>query len=144
MTTLVEAMLETARLVAPVVDGTATGGSTTTLVDTNRVEAPETFTGGILFMTSGDLSGNCYPITGFGENTITIPTVGVPVSAGDTYTAVPSGWFDKETLKQAIFYGLRQYGNIMLVDESLTVVTDQSEYDLPANVSNVRRVEIAE
>lgn len=144
MTTLVEAMLETARLVTPIVEGTATGGSTTTLIDTNRTEPPEFFTGGILFMTGGDLSGSCYAITGYGENTMTIPTAAAAVSNGDTYAAVPGGYFDKETLKQAIFYGLRGYGLIMLVDESLSFVAEQAEYDLPANVSNIRRVEIAE
>lgn len=43
----------------------------------------------------------------------------------------------------AINIALEEIGNVTKVDETLTVVNDQTEYSLPSGVSNVVRVQIA-
>lgn len=142
MTTLVEAMLETARLVGVVYEGVATGGSTTSLTDTRRTEQAEFFSGGALFITSGALSGKVLPITSSGANTITFPAQTKAVAAGDTYVAITKSIGGIDALKQAVLYGLRHYGEIMLSDDTSLTLGSGKEYIIPDNIKDIRRVEV--
>jgi hypothetical protein len=53
------------------------------------------------------------------------------------------GAADREDMVDAINIALSEVGHVTLVDETLTVVDDQTEYDLPSGVANVVRVQIA-
>jgi hypothetical protein len=141
-TTLVLAMLETARHIGAAREGTATGGSTTTLVDTSLDEAAELYKGGTLWMLSGNNEGLCDVISAFSENTVTITdTLTNAILDGDAY-AVSSKEYPKHKLKQAVLSCLR-FHPVLKTDDSLTVTADTEEYSLPSGVSNIKRVEIA-
>lgn len=53
------------------------------------------------------------------------------------------GTADSTTLKDAVNIALSEIGSVTKVDESLTVVDNQTEYSLPSGVINVVRVQIA-
>jgi len=142
MTTLIEAMLETARLMGVVKEGTATGGSTTTLIDTSLDDPAEYFTKGTIFVLSGTYSGTCDVIKMFNEGTFTLTTtLAGAISAGNTYAAAQPE-YPKHKLKQAVLSALR-FAPILKTSDSLTVTADTEEYSLPSGVSNVKRVEVA-
>jgi hypothetical protein len=151
MTTLFDAMLNVARRVKSVYTGKATGGTTSTLIDTlRRKEANDRFNTMTLFMLEpgsisvGDFnSGTTRVITDFVQSTSTItvtPVWSETISAGDRYAISEA---NREDLIMAIQFALSDIGKITKVDESLTVVTNQTEYDLPSGVENVVRVEVA-
>jgi len=143
MTTLADMMLEVARHTTAIIgEGTATGGSTTTLIDTNDLtEINGYWTGGTLFLkscTQTDLNGTVTPITKFGTNTVTVGTLSKTITAGDTYAVVDKE-FNRLELKNAVLSVLRSR-KVQQYDESLTVVSGQTEYTLPAGVKEIRRV----
>ncbi len=138
MTTLTEAMLELARTVGWVREGTATGGSTTTMVDTAMDEPPELFKDGALFMTSGSSSGQCREVKTHALNTLTADAAFTSaVVAGNTY-AVTTSEASKSILKQAIRYVLKTC-EITKMDDTGTLAQVMT---LPTGVSNVKRVKI--
>lgn len=140
MTTLVKAMLEVARLTMNVHEGMASDGTTSTLIDTYLNEPVEYFSGGTLWMLSGDNDQLCVRIT-HGQNTLLLPsTLTSAIEAGDMYAVAP-GKFDKIQLKQAILRSLREV-RVPAVNTELVTVNDQGEYTLPDGVSNILKVEI--
>jgi len=142
MTTLTAAMLEVARLMRDVFDGTATGGSTTTLEDTSLTMPADYYTGGTLWILSGDNEGECIEIVEYGESTFTFAALSNAIAAGVQYAAAP-GMYKKHELKQSVLAALRN-ARIEIIDETLTVVESQEEYALPTGVRDVLSVEIAE
>ncbi|NMC80190.1 MAG: hypothetical protein GYA59_12575 [Chloroflexi bacterium] len=142
MTTLAEMMLETARVVGNVFESTATGGSTTTLVDTRLQAEADFYRDGTLWVLDGDNAGLCDVVTSFLENTLTIEsTLTDAIVAGNSY-AVADGKFPKRMLKQAILASLTKE-KVMKINSSLSVTADTEDYALPTGVSDVRRVEVA-
>lgn len=142
MTTLIGAMLETARLMGVVTEGTATGGSTTTLVDTGLDHPAGYFEGGTLWALSGNNSGLCQKVTSFMEGTLTFgTTLSTPIASGDNY-AVATPEFPKYKLKQAVLHVLR-FSPILKTDDTTVVTADTEEYALPTGVSNIKRIEAA-
>jgi hypothetical protein len=150
MSTLTELMLDVARLMGTVREGTATDGSETTLIDTLLDEPADYFTKGTLWILTGDNEGLCTIVKTFAENTITIDSglvavddldVEIPIAAGDEY-AVATPEFPKHKLKQAALSALK-HNPILLTDDNLVVTANTKEYTLPDGVSNIRRVEVA-
>ncbi len=120
---------------------TATGGSTTTLVDTNLIEPDGFFNGGTLFI---DLGTPIFPRVDdwdLATHTFTFTAQATAITAGIGYMAVHPR-FPLDILKISINNALLEAGKMMKQDETITIVADQERYDLPADVSDVRRVEI--
>jgi hypothetical protein len=134
-------MLEVARLMGGVREGTVTSGTVSTLVDTAMDEPADTFTGGTLFMLSGTNDNLCCVVTShqFGGRLV-IPTLTAAIAAADTYAVAPNK-FPKHILKQAVNAVLRDL-KVMGSNSTLTVTTDTQAYTLPSGVFDVRRVEV--
>lgn len=142
MTTLVEAMLETARIMGVVKEGTATGGSTTTLIDTSLDDPAEYFTKGTIWILSGTYSGACDVVKMFNEGTFTLTTtLAGAIAAGVSYATADSE-YPKYKLKQAVLSVLRN-APILKTNDTLTITADTEEYSLPSGVFNVKRVDVA-
>lgn len=132
MTTLIQAMLEAAKVVSDVYEGTATGGSTTTLIDTAMRLPSEYFTGGTLWFGS-----NCVVIDTHNEHTFRFATVTSGAAAGTAYSA-STDMFGKAYLKSAVLHVLTNH-DILQVNSAMTAA---QEVTLASGVYNVKRVVI--
>lgn len=122
--------------------GTATGGTTSTLVDTAREEQADFWQGGTLFVFSGDNDGLIEPVSYSNGSEIGInKTLAKVIASGNEYGLVQPK-FTLNLLKHAANNAITSDKHIT-TDESLVVVADQEAYDLPSGVGNVKRVEIA-
>lgn len=140
MTTLAEMLLVIARTVSRVREGTATGGSTTTLIDTALAEASGTYNEGTVWITHAGVTLS-YFVSTFGNNTITFsPPAPQAVIAGDTYAVAPDD-FPKWQLTQAVVEALSKISTLK-VDTTLTVASG-ADVTLPAAVRDVRQVFVA-
>jgi len=142
MTTLFDVMLAVARAVTEVVDGTATGGSTTTLIDTGRLHPDNYWNQGRVWMISGNNASQSRLVSSYVNASGTWTTAAFPLAnaAGNQY-AVSGAAYPKEALAQGVNMALMEMGKVTMEDlTSLTGVSDQVEYSLPAGVSNLRRV----
>jgi hypothetical protein len=149
MTTLADLTRQVARLVARMASGAATSlGTTTTLIDTVGLAGypDDNFNGGTLWLTSGANAGRSRAITDFADGTDTLTCAAFPsaIASGVTWEATDSSFVTYADLRQAVNLALREIGKIIDIDETLTSVTDQLIYDLPAGVSNLSAVEIVE
>lgn len=154
MATLASATLDLARTLPGwnVVEGAATGGSTTTLVDANfpwlvdgtNPPADDYYNGGTVWFLTGDLAGKSALVTDWARatKTATFGTQTHAVAAGVQYAIVPKD-YPLFILRQRVNLALSRIGNVDQRSTSLTTVTNQQSYTLPAGVSNVKRVEIA-
>ena len=140
MTTLFQVLLDVARTCGVLVSGTATGGSTTTLIDTKRLEQDDYFNGGTLFFRSGTgLINTTATVTDYaqspGKFTFAAQTA---VSSGVIYSASNQ---HRDTLVQAINLALIHMGPYTAINTDVTLVKNTLEYALPTGISNVVRVE---
>jgi len=144
MTTLASATLDLARLITSVVEGTATGGSATTLLDTGVTEEDDYFNGGTIWPLSGNNAGKSAVITDWAKSTgtYTFATMTLVNAAGNLYASCNAD-FPRYVLIQAINKALRAIGGIPAQDATLVTVADQEAYTLPAGVIDVRKVEVA-
>lgn len=144
MTTLADILLKTAFALKSLRNSLATGGSTTTLIDTNLSEPNDFFNGGTIFFLSGTLIGKTAIITDWNATTFTftIPTQTAAVVSGVRY-AIAESRYPRETMVQAINMALAELGNVLQRDETLITEEDLAEYQLPSGVSNIKRVQIA-
>lgn len=142
MTTLAKMMLDVARLAADVLDGTATGGSSTTLADTNNLTQDASYwKGGTLFMNCADTTAAndiVTPVLRYGDATLTFATQSTPAAEGTVYSVVSPVYTTGE-IKQAVL-GVLRTRPAEYVDETLTVTSGTTEYTLPSGVRSVRRV----
>lgn len=139
------ALYDLAFVLQDFVRGDATSGSTTTLVDNvGRFEGDDFFDQGTLFMLSGNLAEQTMVISSWDgtTKTFTFPTQGSPVGAGDDYGAIPKD-YPKWLMVEAINQALIDIGKLPNTNTTLTTVTNQEEYTLPADVEDIKRVEIA-
>lgn len=145
MATLIEAALRVAKRVnSEVYYGTATGGSTTTLVDSLNAEQAGFYDNGIMWLLTGSNPGEWVDILSFGNGTFTFKSAVSPtIAAGDKYAVMPDDWARKD-LRSAINEACKNVSKIYTSDATLVVVANQEEYTLPTGVSDVRRVEVAE
>lgn len=140
--TFYEALAEVAKSLTDMRTGTATGGNTTTLIDTGLSEPNDYFNFGSLFIEQ--TVPVIRQITDWNSTTCTFTFAALSgaVVAGTPYAAIDEK-YPLDVLKNAVNTALRvDAGKIMVYDETLTAVDDQERYDLPAGVSDIRRVEI--
>lgn len=146
MTTLAEATLDLARVIYAVLESTATGGSTTTLVDSSlaAVYSDDHWNQGTIWFLSGALAGKTAVITDYtgSTGTFTFATQTSAVANGISY-AVISKFYPRYVLRQAINRVIQSVGMLPATDETLVSVADQEVYTLPAGVSNVKRVYVS-
>lgn len=140
---LSQATLALSKILQNTPESTATGGSTITLIDTARNEAEDYFDLGTIWFLSGtpiDISRVISSWNGT-TKTFTFADIGSSVAAGLWYAAAGPD-YPRWLLIQKINEALRDLGQ-PAEDVSLTTVTDQEEYTLPANTYRVLRVELA-
>lgn len=145
MTTLFDAGLDVARELMPVREGVSdAAGSTTTLVDsTLNLNNENQFNNGIIWILSGTLANTIARISSFAKATGTItftPAAASPPGSAAAYAIAPHE-IELHEIKAALNLAARRY-KIIKIDESLTTVANQSEYTLPAGVSDVYKVEV--
>lgn len=138
-----EAFLRLARIITNVAEGTATGGSTTTLVDTARWEPDDYFTTGTIWFLSGTQVGKSAVVTGWNGTTKTFSflTPGGAIVAGVLYAVAPRD-FPRYILQQGINAALNQIGSPIEINEALLTVSGQERYTLPTGVQNIQRVQV--
>jgi hypothetical protein len=144
MSTLFETMLSTLRLLGGLRSGAATAGSTTSLTDTtHRLEIADYWNGGTIWITSADEAapeGEFSLINDFASGVFTFAALTAAVQAGDLYAASP-GHFPYDVLMDAVNLAISQY-RYPFIDTTLSVVADQTEYDLPAGVKQGHLLEV--
>ncbi len=142
-----DAMLAAARLIAETIDSTATSGSTTTLIDTALQSTRDDFwNAGICFVRSGTYnSSTAFPVLDYTDTgrvlTIASSALAHAIVAGQNYTLC-RGQFSRQILLGAINQALTEIV-VTQHDDTLVVLADTEEYDLPAGVANVVKVEVA-
>lgn len=117
---------------------TATGGSTTTFIDTNLKEKYQDdqlvdWTVFVTRDTGGVAPENEYSrISAYLEstNTATIGTLTAGIASGDTLT-IASNRFPLREMIEAANRALSGIGDIVLIDTSLTTAASQTEYAIP-------------
>lgn len=153
--TLFSARLDLARIITNVVEGAATSGSTTTLVDTNfpyrmdRANAPidDFYNRGTLFLktsTQAGISPACIIVTDWARSsqTITFAALAKTITAGDTYALIDNT-YPLYVLTQAINMAIGEIGGVDATNTSLSTIDETISYSLPTGVSNVVKVEVA-
>jgi len=128
-------------------DGTATGGSTTTLEDSGRQEGDDYFNDGTLFITStGDGNapqGEARQVTDYvpstGEFTVS-PAFSATVESGDEYEVAP-GLVTLAQIKNAINEVIEDI-KIEGQDTSLTFDQDLRQYTLPTGITKQNLAQI--
>jgi len=141
MTTLADVTLAVARLCAEIADGTATGGSATTVVDTGITHPNDFWNNGTIWLRSGNNIGKSAVITDYASAswTWTFATLTLLCAAGDLYS-VCSAAYPRSSLIGAINQALLEMGKVTTKNTSLTGLATTWEYTLPAGVSNLTRV----
>jgi len=124
---------------------TATGGSTTTLIDTAKLYEPNDYWIGHHLYIVTDVGGlhaapeaEERPVTDFVQSTATLtvdPAFTAPVGSGDTYELLPA---KREDVIAAVNAGIRAAGEtwpVQTVDTTtITLAADDYEYNLPAGL----------
>lgn len=140
MSTLFTAILELSKILQNTLEGTATGGSTTTLLDSQRGEASDYFDKGTIWFLSGGNANKSTEILDWIPTTFTFATQTSSLAAGVRYAAA-SGEYPRWLLIQSINQALMEMRPLQQ-NTSLTTVAYQEEYTLPSGVYNVKRVEV--
>lgn len=141
MTKVAEVALKAARHCTDVLYGTATGGSTTTLADTNNlVQESEYFKGGTLWILSGTHAGKVFIVTDHAEKTLTFASVTGAIAAGVRY-AVARKVFPFSQLMGAMQQALDETW-VTGHDNSLTGDGETLVFTLPEGVRDVKEVRI--
>lgn len=145
--TLFDTALALARIISDVFEGVASGGSTTTLVDSDIPSGypNDHFNNGTIFLLSGNNASKSAIISDYDSTTwtFTFPTQAGACAANDRYGAMDAD-YPKHILVQSINKALIEIGDLIATNTALTTVEDQEEYTLPAGVYNVKRVEVAQ
>lgn len=123
-------------------EGTATGGTTSTLVDTSRTEASDYWNKGTAWIIRDAAGAGAAPegefsvISDWDLSTFTASlstTLTTAIAAGDRY-ALCKKRYPLHVLTQMVNNALTELGNIPYEDETLQTSTDVTEYTLPAGV----------
>lgn len=141
------ACLRTARLVGRGYAGaaTSTSANATTLVDASQKSTTDDyFNGGVIFFLSGANAGLVRTITDYVNSTRTFTFAAVTgnPAAGDRYEVYRDN-YNRFELVQAVSQALDEIGTVTQHNDTVVVDVDVDEYDLPAGVYNVVRVEEA-
>ena len=148
--TLSKVMARAWRELGFAVDIKATGGSATTIIDTNsQYSADDALVGGTAIIVRDALGAGASPEGKFARitdyvastTTFTIETVTDAVAAGDSVLlATPR--IKLPQMIQAANDGLADLGTISLVDTSLTSAAAQTEYALPVGLKIKRLLDV--
>lgn len=152
MTTLFDLVLRTARQLDVVVEGIATGGAVTTIVDNpNRAEADDYWNNGTALIIHDAGGAGAAPQSEYrmisdsasATWTITVGTAfSAAVGAGDRYGLIKKR-YRLNKIEQAVNEAVSEIGPILIVDKTtLTTVDNQTEYNLPLADIDLRRVMI--
>lgn len=141
MTTLYNATLELSKILQNTPEGTATGGTTSTLLDTARRETADYFDQGTIWFITGNNANKSVVIDAWSGYTFTFATQAAACAAGNRY-CVASSEYPRWLLIQKVNEAYRKLQEIS-ENKTLTTVAYQQEYTLPSGVYNVKRVEIA-
>jgi hypothetical protein len=144
--TLFDLTYQTARKLKSAVEGTATGGTTTTVIDTvARTEDDDYWNGGTVWVLRDAGGAGAAPEKEYGEvtdfaastDTLTLRSaLTAAVAAGDKY-AVARSRFPLWLLVQEVNSALQEMPPILITDTtSITTADEQTEYTLP-NVANL-------
>lgn len=144
MPTTADVLLRTAELLRGLRYGIATGGSTTTLVDSLMAEPDDYFDGGTIWFLSGANAGKSAVLTDYdlATHTFTFAAQSAACAATNRY-AVMDANYPREALVAALNTALLMIGPVDMVDDTLFVVADQEEYTLPSGMNNIKRVQAA-
>ncbi len=148
-TTLFYLVYRTSRVLNILSEGTATGGSVTTIIDTNRQEDSGRFDGGTAFITYDAGGVNAAPQgqmsvidTYIQGGTITVLSAfTVAPASGDRY-AVTKKRYTMDAITQKVNEALGQLGTIPYTDTTLTSLASTTEYTLPSANANLDPVEV--
>lgn len=151
MTTLFDVVQRTFQELGNVVGGTATGGSTTTLIDTLVLDEYEDlfFDEGTLMVVYDAGGAAAAPQGEYGvvsnfdgaTNTVTLSAaMTAAIASGDQYL-LATARFPLWQVREAVNRALGETGNVEVVDSSLTATAAQTEYSLPAKNITVVKVE---
>jgi hypothetical protein len=147
MATLAQLMQDISREISEVKrNGIATGGSTSTLIDTDMNQQNFAFeTGTLWIIASTNNAGLCRRVINHSEATLKLDgaVLSNAIIANDTYFLAGPEPLEFDDLYDCALEALRSY-RYEQVDTTLVVVANQEEYTLPTGVSNVYGIEIAE
>ncbi len=145
MTTLVSILRLLAMQVGETYSGTATGGSTTTLVDSSLSLPDDYLNGGFIIYLSGNNANKSALITDYTSSTgtITFGTQTGACAAADLYIACHKN-FNRTILVNAVNLALQAVGRYPAINTALTPTTGTVSYALPSGVFNVKRVQNGE
>lgn len=142
MTTLAEISLLVGGELGDLFRGTADDGTTSTLEDAALKKRSGTYTGGVLWLLTGNASPAIIDVEGHENDTLEFATQGTAIATDDTYGVIPGVRWSVSRIVEAINRALQHLAEFTQYDESLTTVANQEEYTLPVGVSNVARVYI--
>ncbi len=141
MTTMFNATLQLAQRLGIVRVSTATGGTTSTLLDTKRTEIDDAFNpGGTVWLITDAGGASAAPegefpvVTDFAKTGgVITATFTVAPASGDTY-GVAGGDFPLDVLISAINNEIIKYKQPLWDLTSLDITNAKSEYDLPTGI----------
>lgn len=143
MTTAADITIKVYREVEDVIEGTATGGSTTTLVDSTLLGTlpNDHFNGGRLWILSGTHTGKVFAITDFAttSGTVTFASVTGAIAAGVRYAICRSA-YPWDQVVSAVQRALESTW-VTGIDSTLDGDGETLEFTLPAGVYDVKKVE---
>ena len=129
------------------VEGTATGGTSSTVVDTSRVEADDYWNDqrAYCYIRTGTYKGSDELVTDFVNSTTTLsisPTLGGAVVAGDTYVLMTEyRWAEVKAAINAAISSVAQEAYIWRVNDSfIQVQSDVYEYVMPTGFSYIYQI----
>lgn len=144
--TLFDVVLAVGQLLGGMAYGTTTAsGSSSTLIDTSRIENDDYWTRGtvLIVTSSAGPAGEFGIVTNWvnGTSTLTFQTLTASVASGDDYAIIPPRW-SLEMIKNKINLVLRRINIPQIDTTSLDTADNQTEYTLPAAIpaSSLRRV----
>lgn len=121
--------------------GTATGGSTTTLTDTNLRDPSGYYDGGVLLIETSVPQARQILQWNASTKTFTFDALGDAITAGTGYVA-SSQKYPLDVLLRCVWQAFHDCGYRMGVNETIQTVAGVYSYDLPDGCEDVRRVEI--
>lgn len=147
MANLFDLTLDLARLLEIVAEGVATGGNTTTIVDTvERTQDDDYWNGGAAWITYDSAGAGAAPqgeygyISDFANSTKTITlrdALTAAVASGDRYAV--------STPRYPLYILIQKINEVLNVIEktdtsTVTIASDQLEYSLPTDCMNLKQV----
>lgn len=141
MTTMFQALLKTGELLKYSHRGIATGGTSTTLIDSGYTDEPDDFfNGGTLFILSGNYTGKTYKITDFNGSTGTFTiSPASAITAGNEYAAL-RGVYARESLVMGINMALAELGPLPKFDIVTPSAVGEESYVL-SGMDHILKVE---